>query len=240
MKTRIITGILCLPLVLCVSKSFAQQRYCDMGITLLNPEDGDLIAPYATFDVKINVENLGPDTLVAGDTLFYNLPTELSIQYDAFVLSSAIPPGQNADLILTSITNVNDNQDNMTADFCVKVRSNLTGNGVFTDTNIVNNYSCDSVTFGATNGIKNVNEANAFFSISPNPANNRILLTIKKSTVHPDAIRIFGLDGRLVKSLTMDNSQKEALISIDELTPGAYVLDVVVKEQHLAQKFIKQ
>ena len=240
MTRKIITRMLCLPLMLGASMSFAQQRHCDMAVTLLNPQEGDVIAPYATFDVRVNVENLGPDTLNVGDTLYYNLPTELSIQYDPYVLTQVIEPGQNADLMLASITNVNDNQENMTADFCVKVRSNLNGNGPFADTSISNNYSCHSVTFGATNSIEDVNEAKTTFVISPNPATNQVLLTIKKSGVHPQSLRIFGLDGRMVKSVTMGKGQTSVHIPIADLASGAYFLDVMVQGRHLAQKFIKQ
>lgn len=240
MRRKIISQMLCLPLILAASMSFAQQRHCDMAVTLLNPQDSDVIAPYVTFDVRVNVENLGPDTLLSGDTLYYNLPTEPSFQYDPYVLTQTIVPGQNADLLLASITNVNENQDDMTADFCVKVRSNLNGNGPFADTIIDNNYDCHLVTFGATTGIQDLNEAKATFTISPNPATNRIVLTIKKSGVYPDAIRIFTLDGRTVKSIVMDKNQSSLQIPITDLASGTYIFNVVVQGRHLAQKFIKQ
>lgn len=240
MTRKIITRILCLPLILCTSMSFGQQRHCDMAMTLLSPQDGDVIAPYATFDVKVNIENLGPDTLNVGDTLFYNLPTELLTQYEPYVLSQAIAPGQAADLTLASITNVNDNQDDMTADFCVKVRSNLNGNGTYADTIIDNNYDCHSVTFGATTGIQDLNDAKATFSISPNPAKDQISLTIKKTGIHPESARIFSLDGKMLKVVTIQRTQASVSLSITDLAPGTYFMVVVAQGRHLAQKFIKQ
>ena len=240
MTRKIITRMLCLPLMLGASMSFAQQRHCDMAVTLLNPQDSDVIAPYVTFDVRVNVENLGPDTLLVGDTLYYNLPTEPSFQYASYVLTQTIEPGQNADLLLASITNVNENQDDMTTDFCVKVRSNLNGNGPFADTIIDNNYDCHLVTFGATTGIQDLNEAKATFTISPNPATNRIVLRIKKSGVYPESIRVFSLDGRIVKTIKVEKSQTSVQIPIADLASGTYFMDVMVQGRHLAQKFIKQ
>lgn len=222
------------------SAGFAQQRHCDMTVTLLNPQDGDVIAPYAAFDVAVSVGNLGPDTLRAGDTLFYNLPTELLTQYDAYVLTQPIDPGQTADMTLASITNVNDNQEDMTADFCVKIRSNLNGTGTYVDTNIDNNYDCHSVTFGATTGIHDVNEAKATLSLSPNPAKSQILLTIKKPGFHPGLVKIFSLDGKMVKSVPVGKDQVTVPLPVADLAPGAYLMDVIAGGKHLARKFIKQ
>src|SRR5690606_169971 len=77
----------------------AQQRQCNLSIELVSPAEGAVITSMAEFDVIVNLSNNGPDSLLAGDTLYYHSPLMFVFDYSPIVLTHGIAP--NAMRVIT-------------------------------------------------------------------------------------------------------------------------------------------
>lgn len=209
-----------------------------MQLTLLSPAENAIIQPYAPFVISINIKNLGPDTLFPGDTVFYNLPTQLLIDYSSYVLTQSMPPGNSAVLSLDTL--INDDSINTTTDFCVRVRSSYGGHGTFIDSVISNNSDCNEVSFVSVNGINEIAKGREMFSISPNPAVGQIKVALKGEDLYPYSLLIRSVDGRILKKITPQRNQTNLVIPISGLAPGLYFLEAIGEKGHGVQKFIKQ
>lgn len=241
MSNKLKTSTLLFSCFLFSSALWAQQRHCDMSVTLISPQMNQMIAPYETFDVKINIKNLGPDSLLAGDTLLYNLPIFILTDYHVFPFPQNIPPGGNADFTLQSITNVNENVDDEEANFCVIIKSNDSAHTAFVDTAIANNSDCHMVTFGATTSIHGIDNVKNLYSIFPNPVANELGIQWKNQQgEQPQTITIRSIDGRELIQWAPKSNQDKITIPVSKLAAGLYFLDIRTKSGHLVQKFVKQ
>lgn len=231
-----------LPLVCVGALSFGQQRYCDLNVTLLSPQNGTVIAPYETFIIKVNIENLGPDSLLVGDTLYYNLPVDLLASFRSFVVPQNVPPNSAAMFTLDSIVNVNDNPEDETVDFCVRVKSDPPGSQqMYVDTIESNNYACNNVTIRATTGIDDLSKED-LFSIQPNPVSGSVLHVSWKSQSGkmPEKCIIWGMDGRVVSVYQPKGNVQQMAIPVSSLASGVYFLEIQAGKQRDVQKFVKQ
>lgn len=240
MLRRIYKPAILIPCICLTISAWGQLRHCDMALTLLTPQNGAVIPAYATFDVQVKIQNLGPDSILTGDTLFYNLPTFLLTDYHAFPFPQSIPPGGHANFTLQSITNVNNNPQDETTDFCVMIESNPFAWAHFADTVFNNNRDCDSVTFGATTGIKNVSATKTLFSIYPNPVENQLNISWENAgSQMPEKCIIRDLEGRTVLEFTPQRDVQPLSIPVQKLPSGMYFLDIWTNKQHTIQKFVK-
>ena len=90
--------------------------------------------------------------------------------------------------------------------------------------------------FYETTGIKNV-VAESEIQLFPNPANSFVnILSSKNKTI--DEVRIFSVDGRLLKNESTGNNQ--SAIYIGDLNQGTYIIQVLIDGFIRNQKFIKK
>lgn len=223
MLTRtLLLGALCLSL-LCFP-AMGQQRSCDLQVTLIEPADGSTIAGYAQFDIRVKVKNLGPDSLFAGDTLFYNLPTELVTVYHAHVLEQGMAPGTENHLLLDLLTNVNENENEELTNFCVTVRNDYFNTGAFVDPNLSNNRSCNEVRFSPTTGIQHLRLSKELYSISPNPTHSQLSVTLKNASFKPERLFIMSYTGRILRQEPIHSVNRQFQIDLSQLASGVYLI----------------
>src|SRR6478609_2211718 len=56
--------------------AFAQNpKQCNLMLTLTTPADGTIVNYGDQISIKFDIMNMGPDAIVATDTIFYSLPT---------------------------------------------------------------------------------------------------------------------------------------------------------------------
>jgi hypothetical protein len=222
----------------------AQQRTCDMQVTLLEPAPSAVINANAQYNLRVNIVNNGPDTLFTGDTLYYNKPTQPLFTYSPYILTQPIAPNDNVNLTLETLHNVNTNQQDETMDYYVYVVSNPLNNGAFIDTtNDANNYDVNTnVTFkaGQPTAVHDVEKNKNSLKIYPNPAGAQISFNIDASNTALTAT-ISDISGRKVVSRTFNpKANVEHSVDVFGLLPGIYIVQLQTEQGIATGKFIKK
>lgn len=222
----------------------AQQRTCDMQVTLLEPAPSAVINAFAQYNIRVNIVNNGPDTLFTGDTLYYNKPSQPLFDYTRYILTQPVNPNDNVTLTLETLSNVNTNQQDETMDYYIYVKSNLLNNGAFIDTtNDANNYDVNTnVTFKpcqptAVNDIENNKNV---LKLYPNPASTQINFNIEASNRLLEAT-ICDISGRKVLNNTCNpKAASEYSLDVSGLLPGMYLVQLQTDKGIATGKFIKK
>lgn len=228
-----------------VAVAQAQPASCDMAVTLVSPAAGAVINAYASYNITVTIKNNGPDDLETGDTLYYNTPSMFSLATAPYVLTQTIQSGNSATVTLTTSVNVNENTEDVTTDYCVKVISKPTNDGSFIDPNLTNNTSCNSVTFkpvGPT-GINELTNSRNSLKLYPNPANgSEIRLATDSKIAGAATVMIRDIAGReLSRQVLQIASNTESLqLDISRLVPGLYFVDVRQEQGRFSGRFVKQ
>lgn len=223
----------------------AQQRTCDMQITLLEPAPSAVINAYAQYNIRVNIVNNGPDTLRTGDTLYYNKPTQPLFTYNPYILTQSIAPNSNINLTLETLNNINTNHQDETMDYYVYVVSSPTNNGAFIDTtNDGNNYDVNTnVTFKPCEptAINDVEKSKNTLKLYPNPAGSQISFELDASNTTFTAT-INDISGRVVLNSTFNQkaAATEHHIDISGLLPGMYIVQLQTDKGIATGKFIKK
>lgn len=222
--------------------SFAQQRHCDMKITLISPAEGQVLQPLAHFDIKVKIENPGPDALVAGDTVYYTTPMMILFDFQPYILDQAVPAGQSAEFLLENVANVNENPSDEVVNFCVRVmdKRDTLNNGDFEDSLELNNVDCNEVTIiSDQTGIETIKN-DPLFSIYPNPASDKLHIRFPEMQFRPSKISVTDLNGRVWKQIHTPNAEPEQSLDISDLSAGVYFLKCENEQQNVFGKFIKR
>lgn len=225
------------------SQANAQQRTCDMNVTLLEPASSAVINAFAQYNVRVNIANNGPDTLFSGDTLYYNLPSMPLITYNPFILTQNIVPQSNLNLTLATLNNVNSDQNDQMMDYYVFVVSNPANNGRFIDTtNDDNNYDINTdVTFKAGNptSISDVNGSSIPVKLYPNPASSLLNVHVGAGN-NISSVVVHDIAGREVMNVAQFKSNGDKNIDISALQPGMYLVQIETEKGRATGKFIKK
>jgi hypothetical protein len=222
----------------------AQQRTCDMQVTLLEPAPSAVINANAQYNLRVNIVNNGPDTLFTGDTLYYNQPSQPLFTYSSYILAQPIVPSGNVNLTLEVMHNVNTNQQDETMDYYIYVVSNPTNNGAFIDTtNDGNNYDVNAnVTFkaGQPTAIHDVEKSKNALKLYPNPAGAQISFEMDASNTVL-AATISDISGRKILNSTFNQKAKtEYSLDVSGLLPGMYIVQLQTDKGTATGKFIKK
>lgn len=235
-----------IPAILCAAftQVNAQQRTCDMQVTLLEPAPSAVINAFAQYNLRVNIVNNGPDTLFTGDTLYYNKPTQPLFNYNPYILTQPIVPNGNVNLTLETLNNINTNQQDETMDYYIYVVSNPLNNGAFIDTtNDANNYDVNTnVTFKPCEptSINDVEKSKNTLRLFPNPAGSQISFNIDASNTAL-AATISDISGRKVMSSTFNQKAKtEHQLNVSALLPGMYIVQLQTEKGIATGKFIKK
>lgn len=207
-------------LQICLSTGSYAQKYCDLSIATATPADGAVIPFGDTAFVSFQIKNWGPDTLTATDTLSVYLNG-----YNFIDVAQQILPGATIVVPLLAAWNVDTEEDEtLNACFDFEPYPNVS----FIDTVAANDTSCSSFILKGSGpvSIKELKDKPMMLAIHPNPARDKVIITLPgKHTVLPD-IRICDITGRTVKinEPGVWHSDREVAIDISKLQQGIYLL----------------
>jgi|GEM_PF-1019630 len=222
----------------------AQQRTCDMEVTLLSPAASAVIAPYASFTVSVSIRNNGPDDLNADDTVYYwtrSIPVFNTIPLK---LQQPIPAGSSATLTLA--TYVNDNGAGNEENYCVRVLSNPANTGLFIDTtNDDNNTDCNLVTLQSVNptAIAGLAGAEGGLKVYPNPATAEIVIDLKGNKDAGLSLVIRDMTGRKAAAFpagTLKPAAGGLRVNVSALPPGVYLLELSDGKSRAVGRFARR
>lgn len=219
----------------------AQQRICNMNITLTAPADGAIIPALTTFATTITLENLGPDNLITGDTIYYNLPTMPLISYAQYILTQDINSGASASITLANTVNSNELTQDETMNYYVYVKSNLTNNGSFIDTaDTDNNFDMNSVTFKAQNpvSVAAVSNQSIGLTVFPNPNSGLVNVSLQEG-IQLKSISVADITGKILSYTVAKQSDNQQQINLMSLPSGIYFLKVNSSNGTAVAKVIK-
>jgi len=102
------------------------------------------------------------------------------------------------------------------------------------DTNF-NNYPCDEIQFVSINE----NKLTKNIKLYPNPSKENIILeNTDKKRIHN--LKIFAINGKLIKEVSFTNQKNKEIVSVKELPKGIYFVQVLVEDNLVNLKFIKE
>jgi hypothetical protein len=229
------------------SSLHAQQRSCELAVTLLSPSEGLQIPAYAQYLVTVRIVNNGPNDLLLGDTLYYNTPSMPAFTYNTYVLTQPIVSGNSADVTVQTTANINTNTQDITDNYAVSVVSRPDTLGSWRDFNWSNNQDVNSVTFkpcdpdgsGGGTAVSNVNAKDLNINIYPNPTSDFIHL--KSEIAKMNSVFVNDISGRVVLQKDLSASaNSEIKINIASLPSGMYLLKIATDKGTATSKFIKQ
>lgn len=208
----------------------AQQRSINMALAITSPPTEDTIAVGAPVPFTLVLENQGPDALVAGDSLFVQLPDN-SVQL--FQLQEGLALGQSTTLLNANITVPVD--ITTTFELCATLSDDpstqvqIEGNAIsvsYIDPDASNNTTCNTLTIlvDDPSGIKETADATAALLLYPNPANNKVTLSYTDGGRILSA-RIFNVLGAEVYH-AKGSGTSEQTIDVQQLANGTYLLHI--------------
>lgn len=235
-KKSINMKILCLLVISLLSSCgiLFGQKNVDLQMSIESPQNDEVIDYGDTLYLKINVKNIGPDTLFMNSDTFYYVSSAAPISSSNW---ADLNPGDSA--VFDFMYMVNDGHvDDQTQDICIYF---LPYSNSFVDTNATNDTSCVSYTLkGSQNdvGIDNVQLLNDKINIYPNPAREHVFINFnlaRKERIH---VRLYDIIGRQIIHEQKDLPKGEHSISLDilELNPGIYWLKCYTSEGLWVQK----
>ncbi len=205
----------------------AQGRSIDLETHLVSPVDDTTITLNQQFDLEFYFKNLGPDPIIAGDTL-------------VFMFSGMT---NYAGLLIGATKNVNDTLHFKTIIGVATTPTNpfnfcVTGqiyDAIHTDPDLTNNEQCNLVYF--TNGSTGVPDlvasettAVSAVEIYPNPANDLIRFNYKVKEHGNLTMAITDMSGRkLIHAGLGKKNAGDDNISADvsSLAPGMYFIEII-------------
>lgn len=224
----------------------AQQRKCDMSVSLVSPAEGAIINAFAQYNVTVSLTNNGPDNLLQGDTIYYNISPMFALSLKPFYLPQAIAPGASATMTLESPINNNQNDIDVTAPYCLKVVSNAEHKGLFIDTAVTsNNTDCNSVTLrptGSGTAVKDIAAVTEILNFYPNPAQDNIRIKFESAKAAPVHLIVRDITGRILQQ--QDFGKVTGLstlpLNITGLSKGLYVVELRAGDRKIVGKLVKK
>lgn len=116
---------------------------------------------------------------------------------------------------------------------------NIFQNGVYCDT-IYDSTACDSIiTIHCTVGLNDMinTSNNVSMNIYPNPAKDNVNININ-NIFSPYIITIYDLQGKKIKSLKVNNQQKNISLPISSFSKGFYTINLSAKGINIGKKLI--
>ncbi len=240
-----IRNFICLVVIAFLTQNslLAQQRSCNLAVTLVSPAEDAVIPSMASFDVVVNIQNNGADSLKTGDTLYYHSPLMFAFDYYPVILSQGIAPGAMAVLTIESILNENENIADEEIDFCVEIRHHLLDEGTFTDEDLSDNVGCNHITLEPTLP-SSISEQGTQQRIQPypNPASTHIYFQLSQPQKEAVQARLLDMNGRQLQSSVFKDVQAGQRLSVDisSLPAGTYMLELINGSQRATGIFSRQ
>ncbi|PWH86457.1 T9SS type A sorting domain-containing protein [Brumimicrobium oceani] len=209
----------------------------DISVQLDSPVTGDVIEAGVDFNLTFTVTNNGPSAMVVGDTVAFGITVDGQDVLGGFFLmdrtNGDVPVGGTFDFTTPlSFPQVPDNNDH---DFCVMVllQDSDSSNVIVTETDMLNNMSCSTITFDGGNvGVETEGDVIANSAIVfPNPAVAEVNFEFTGSEV--TELAIYDLNGAAVYTTT--SVSKTEKVNVSNLESGIYIYKVKYADGQVIQ-----
>ncbi len=214
-----------LVLVTCITHVTAQDRIYNLEAIIVAPDDQATLTLNEPFDLEFYFKNLGPDSIIADDTLlvqFSGMATP-----DTYLVGRTLNPYADTIHFKTSVTVSAANANPV--NFCVIGQIK---NPINIDYDFANNSQCRMLYFEKE--VTGIAEQPKTIPISaleiyPNPANDILRLSYKVKEPRNAAMTITDMSGRTV--MHIDLSRKNVgddniSTDVSGLTPGMYFVEI--------------
>ncbi len=238
---------LTLLLLLVASSSFAQLDWSIKSIKA--PTELESTTSGTDLNLILECENVGTDTVFAGDTLAFNMflldiaTSNLLLQYPAnaasgnlalTLVTENVAPGATYDLssdLTTALIVRNSREVRLGFNAYVFSRTNplvdvdSSNNSTFTDITWWNQYR-DGVSVNEVNYNDNI-------SVWPNPANNELSVEVLQASVNDTKIELVDLTGKVVLSKVVSDIMQEGAFKLDvsSINNGLYIVKITSGEE---------
>lgn len=232
--------------ILLASFNANAQRYADMSVELLSPQNGDTAYAGQMFTIDAKIKNNGIDTVKIGDSLAFEL------SFDGGVISFNIGGSFQPYIVLTNRELIPGDSGNMAFTFgfdtsvvadstllCVKV-FNLNVIDTLHDTIMTNNSSCATFAIVKPASVKEIVEDVPLVKVYPNPATDIVNFDVRSKDGNTIKLQIVDITGKTVKHYAKQNSSKgiEAIsVNTSDLARGMYIYTISVGEEQTRGKF---
>lgn len=230
---------------------FAQNTlpHADISVQIINPTHDTVVAHNDSVSIGISYTNNGPDTIKAGDTVFFAMSGG-EVFYSKILQD--FTPG--ATFVYQEFALVyNPTPDSLTANVCVAeipqaavIYQNSTHpNTTYVDTDTVNNISCVKIHWQSpTTGIANHKDAESHnLSVFPNPVNDNLHFNFQaESGEKRFNLTVTNATGQTLirKAFAAHQFTNNYSVDVSKLTPGVYFLQLQTDSRNLQNKFVIQ
>lgn len=222
----------------------AQLKQADISVTVTSPAHHAIIAPNDTFWLSFAFTNNGPDTLPAGDSLFF-VTTGNLIVFSR--LNANLPVGGT--IMMDSILKLwNNTHNTVVRDFCVfhipqSLATYVNGGHpatTYQDANTLNDTSCVTVTMAAPGGTYINNKiVHHQFEIFPNPVKDQLFVTPLEANKQIE-LSIVNMLGQTIWQSTLNSgTEKHIKVDITALPAGIFNIQQNLEGKKASVKFIK-
>ncbi len=224
MKNKIV--LLLLALVTGITHATAQDRIYDLEINIVTPDDQATFTLNEPFDLEFYFKNLGPDTIVADDTLLVQFSGMTSPQ--TYLIGKILNPYADTIHFKTSLTVSATNANPV--NFCVigQIHSSINKDNDFT-----NNSQCRMLYFEEKiTGIAELAAQTASVSeldIYPNPATDLVRINYKVKEQGNVALTITDMSGRKLMQTDLgkkNSGDNNISTDISTLPSGIYFIEI--------------
>ncbi len=230
--------LLLLAVITGIAHISAQYRIYNLETTIVTPDDQEIFTLNEPFDLEFYFKNLGPDSIIADDTLLVQFSGMLSPQ--TYIVGKTLNPYADTIHFKTSVTVSATNANPI--NFCVigQIRSSINA-----DYDFANNSQCrilyfEEKTTGAAELVAGTTSLSAI-QIYPNPATDLVRFNYTVKEYGSIILVITDMNGR--KIMQTDFSPKNAGDSnisadISTLPPGMYFVEIIESHAKGSGRFL--
>lgn len=216
-------SLLLYALIFMLQSSLMAQKHCDLSLTILTPIEGETIPFGQTAELKFSIKNLGPNDLMATDSVF--ITSEGDISYSLYI--PQIASGDSIEYLF--FTTANNEDDDYAFSECLYYVKEF--NTSFIDSIQINDTSCVHFILEGRNTSLVANLENNLNQVTlyPNPANDLVNITLKDWNYKTAEVVIMDFSGREYhrSEINISNSNKNiSSIPISNLPQGIYLMKI--------------
>lgn len=216
----------------------AQQKFCDLELSILSPLEGQIIPYGDTANLVYMIKNLGPDTLDLTDTIYFTIE---GFPFTSSVVENLLP----GDTVMSTFLSAwSDTTISDTLAFCmylIQERNETINDSIFT-----NDTACVRfILEGRTTSIDEVNNKPVSIRLFPNPASQKVAMELVGfDALGTGSVIISDIAGkewqRLDVQMKRNTSSPRVNLDISSLPTGIYLLEFRSLQNRAVQKLVIQ
>lgn len=211
----------------------AQRKHVMLEATINTPASGDVITYQVPFTEDITYKVLGPDTVAANDTLYY----QDALNYNSsnvWIIYGRVKYINDTFHIVRSGLTTGSTAQNGTSNFCTR-GAIITGGVGFDITKDTFYQKCNTVTItgvpdAAVGDVTYTQIASkSSLEFYPNPANNEITITYASTGKSDVVATVYDVTGRQVYTQNYGSAKTGVgtyKLGVANLNPGLYIIEV--------------